>query len=273
MKLLNYKLNKKFCLITGAAGLLGYEHACAILEAEGDVVLTDVDNKKLIRTYKKLKSRFDSQKILYYEMDVSNLESIKYVLKKLKKKKIKIKILINNAAIDSKISKNNNFSNNFKFENFSLEVWNKEIQVGLTGAMLCSKVFGNEMKNGGGVILNIASDLSVIAPNQSIYKNKSEKNHNVKPVTYSVVKHGLIGLTKYLATYWPKNKIRCNALSPGGVLNNQGKEFLSKVNSQIPLNRLADKNEYKAAVQFLCSDASSYMTGQNLIIDGGRSIW
>jgi len=273
MKLSNYKLDKKFCLITGAAGLLGHEHACAILEANGNVVLTDVNKKKLIQTYKKLKSKFNSQKILYFEMDVCNLTSIKNVLTELKKIKIKIKILINNAAIDSKVNKNNNFSNNFKFENFSLEMWNKEIQVGLTGAMLCSKIFGREMKTGGGVILNIASDLSVIAPNQSLYKNKLEKKSNVKPVTYSVVKHGLIGLTKYLATYWPKNRIRCNALSPGGILNNQGKEFLSKINPQIPLNRLANKNEYKAAVQFLCSDASSYMTGQNLVIDGGRSIW
>jgi|TARA_B110001450_G_C17667372_1_gene500222 NAD(P)-dependent dehydrogenase (short-subunit alcohol dehydrogenase family) len=273
MKLSNYKLNKKFCLITGAAGLLGYEHARAILEVEGNVVLTDVNERKLIQIQKKLKNIFSKQKILYYKMDVSNLESIKHVLKKLKKQKIKIKILINNAAIDSKISNKSNFSSNFKFENFSLEMWNKEIQVGLTGAMLCSRVFGNEMKNGGGVILNIASDLSVIAPNQSIYKSKSTKNNNVKPVTYSVIKHGLIGLTKYLATYWPNDKIRCNALSPGGILNKQGKEFLLKVQSQIPMNRLANKSEYKAAVQFLCSDASSYMTGQNLIIDGGRSIW
>ncbi len=268
MKLLNYKLNKKFCLITGAAGLLGYEHACAILESEGNVVLTDLNEKKLIQIQKKLKTLFSKQKILYYKMDVSNINSINYVLKKLKKQKIKIKILINNATIDSKIGKKNNFSNNFQFENFSLDVWNKEIEVGLTGAMLCSKVFGNEMRSGGGVILNIASDLSVIAPKQSIYTYK-----NVKPVTYSVIKHGLIGLTKYLATYWPTKNIRCNALSPGGVFNNQGKKFLSNLKSEIPMKRLANKNEYRSAIQFLCSDASSYMTGHNLIVDGGRTIW
>ena len=205
-------------------------------------------------------------------MDVTNLESIKFVLKSLKKQKLRIEILINNAAIDSKVSKKNKFSNDFRFENFSLNQWNDEIKVGLTGTMLCSQVFGSEMKNFGGVILNIASDLSVIAPNQSIYKSKFSKD-SVKPITYSVIKHGLIGLTKYLATYWPNKKIRCNALSPGGVFNNQGKEFLSKVKIQIPLKRLAKRSEYRSAVQFLCSDASSYMTGQNLIIDGGRSIW
>ena len=116
--------------------------------------------------------------------------------------------------------------------------------------------------------MNIASDLSVIAPKQSIYNNS-----NIKPVTYSVIKHGLIGLTKYLATYWPTKNIRCNALSPGGVINNQGREFLSKIKSEIPMKRLANKNEYRSAIQFLCSDASSYMTGHNLIIDGGRTIW
>ena len=272
MKKSYFDLKGKYCLITGAAGLLGHEHARAILEANGKVIITDLDKKKLLGTYKKLKKLFKNKELLSFQMDVSNTNSIQDVLEILKKKKIRIKILINNAAIDSKIGNKSNFSSNNYFENFSLNVWNKELQVGLTGAMLCSKIFGNEMKRHGGVILNIASDLSVIAPNQSIYKSKSKNKSNVKPVTYSVIKHGLIGLTKYLATYWP-SKIRCNALSPGGVLNNQGREFLLKVKSQIPMNRLASKNEYRAAIQFLCSDASSYMTGQNLIIDGGRSIW
>jgi NAD(P)-dependent dehydrogenase (short-subunit alcohol dehydrogenase family) len=272
MKLYNYNLNEKFCLITGAAGMLGYEHARAILEVNGNVILTDIDERKLIHTKKKLQKTFKKQKIIYLKMDVTNLDSIKFISKYLKKQKIRVEILINNASIDSKVDKKNNFSRNFKFENFTLDQWYKEIKVGLTGAMLCSQVFGGEMKSRGGVILNIASDLSVIAPNQSIYKSKLVKD-NVKPVTYSVIKHGLIGLTKYLATYWPDKKIRCNALSPGGVLNKQGNEFLSKVKMQIPLKRLANKSEYRSAVQFLCSDASSYMTGQNIIIDGGRSIW
>jgi NAD(P)-dependent dehydrogenase (short-subunit alcohol dehydrogenase family) len=266
MNLSKYNLNKKFCLITGAAGLLGYEHARAILEANGNVVLTDIDEKQLVNTKKKLLSKFKKSKILYFKMNVSNLNSINFVQKSLEKKKKKIQILINNAAIDSKVNKKSKFLKSFKFENFNLNDWNKEISVGLTGAMLCSRIFGSAMKQGG-VILNIASDLSVIAPNQSLYSN------DVKPVTYSVIKHGLIGLTKYIATYWPNKNIRCNALSPGSVLNKQGKNFLSKIKKQIPMKRLADKSEYRSAVQFLCSDASSYMNGHNLIIDGGRSIW
>ena len=142
--------------------------------------------------------------------------------------------------------------------------------------MLCAKNFGTQMVRfkTKGIILNIASDLSVIAPNQEIYKTKKslDKNQPVKPVTYSVIKHGLIGLTKYLATYWPQY-IRCNAISPGSVKQNQPKYMINRLKKLIPLNRLAHEYEYISAIKFLCSDQSSYMTGQNLIIDGGRSIW
>ena len=122
---------------------------------------------------------------------------------------------------------------------------------------------------------NIASDLAVISPDQRIYKmdNVDEINQPVKPITYSVIKHGIIGLTKYLSTYWSNKNIRVNALSPGGVFNDQDEVFVKKLINLIPMNRMANVDEYKAAIIFLCSDASSYMTGQNLIIDGGRSVW
>ena len=185
--------------------------------------------------------------------------------------------MLNNAAIDSKINSKGKFENKNRIENLSLIDWNKQLEVGLTGAMLCSKYFGSVMakKNKGGIILNIASDLSIISPYQKLYeKSKTSKNNQpVKPVMYSVVKHGLIGLTKYLSTYWPEKNIRCNAVSPGAVYNNQPKEFTKRIKNLIPLNRLAKKNEYRSTIQFLCSDASSYMTGQNIVIDGGRSVW
>ena len=129
--------------------------------------------------------------------------------------------------------------------------------------------------NNGGIILNIASDLSVIAPNQNLYtKNDLEEDlQPVKPATYSVIKSGIVGLTKYIATYWGNKGVRCNAISPGGVFNDQDEEFVNKLKTHIPLNRMAEKDEYMSAIQFLCSDASSYMNGHNMLMDGGRSIW
>jgi NAD(P)-dependent dehydrogenase (short-subunit alcohol dehydrogenase family) len=187
-----------------------------------------------------------------------------------------VDILVNNAAIDPKVN-DHGMGEGSRLENFSLDEWNFQIEIGLTGAFLCSRVFGSEMAKNqkGGVILNIASDLSVISPDHRLYRKLGmpECSQPVKPVTYSVIKSGLIGLTRYVATYWADNGIRCNALSPGGISNGQNEEFIRRINKLIPLGRMAHKDEYKGAVQFLCSDASSYMNGQNIVIDGGRSIW
>ena len=128
------------------------------------------------------------------------------------------------------------------------------------------------VKNKKGIIINISSDLGIISPDQRIYKNNKNKIF-YKPVTYSVIKHGIIGLTKYLATYWADKGIRTNCLCPGGVYEKQEKFFLDKINKKIPLGRMANSDEYKGAIQFLVSDASSYMNGATLIIDGGRTIW
>ena len=130
-------------------------------------------------------------------------------------------------------------------------------------------------KNKKGVILNISSDLSVISPDNRIYRNKNEDldNQPVKPITYPVIKTGIVGMTRYLSTYWAKKGIRANALSPGRGYTSQNKDFVKKITNLIPIGRMAKKDEYISAVQFLCSDASSYMTGQNIIIDGGRSVW
>jgi NAD(P)-dependent dehydrogenase (short-subunit alcohol dehydrogenase family) len=161
-------------------------------------------------------------------------------------------------------------------EKLTSELWDRDIAVGLTGAFLCSRAVGIHMAaTGGGVILNVASDLSLIAPDQRIYRRSglAEDQQPVKPVTYSVVKHGLIGLTKYLATYWADKNVRVNAISPGGVYTNQPEDFMEKLTALIPMGRMARAGEYKAAVLFLVSDASAYMTGANLVIDGGRTCW
>ena len=163
-----------------------------------------------------------------------------------------------------------------RLESFPLEQWDQQLAVGLTGAFLCSQVFGSAMARDGegGVILNIASDLSVISPDQRLYRrdNVAENMQPVKPVTYSVIKAGLIGLTRYLATFWANYGVRSNALSPGGVSNGQPEEFVQRLNSLIPMGRMANIYVFRSAIQFLCSDASAYLNGQNIVMDGGRSV-
>jgi NAD(P)-dependent dehydrogenase (short-subunit alcohol dehydrogenase family) len=272
-----FDLTNKTALITGAAGLLGVEHAAALLESGANVVLTDASEAALNVARKKLAQDFDQAKILTYVMDVSELEEIRSVAESLWSTNIRIDILVNNAAIDPKVKGDQGILETSRLEHFSLEQWNLQVAVGLTGAFLCSQVFGTAMaKDGkGGLILNIASDLSVFSPDQRLYRKDglADDLQPVKPVTYSVIKAGLVGLTRYLATYWSDKGVRSNALSPGGVFNSQGDEFVQRLSSLIPLGRMAQRDEYRAAVQFLCSDASRYMNGQNIVVDGGRSTW
>jgi len=269
-----FNLSKKTALITGASGLLGVEHTLALLESGATVYMTDIDEERLKSTYHNMLSLHSAYKVFYKVMDVSNQDYIQSASQEIKNQGLNIDILINNAAIDPKVQKDSLVETS-RLENFLVDDWDFQLNVGLKGAMLCSKVFGSEMaKNGGGVILNIASDLSVFSPDQRLYrKDGLDSNQQpVKPVTYSVIKHGLIGLTKYLSTYWANRGVRCNALSPGGVYTNQDEEFVTKLEDLIPLGRMARKEEYRGAVQFMCSDASAYMNGQNIVIDGGRSI-
>jgi len=277
LSLNKFDLKDQYALITGSAGLLGYEHAAALLEVNANVILTDISSESLKKTYNQLKTIFPSANLNSYYMDVSKKESIIEVHKSLLSENKKVSILINNAAIDPKVTLGDKVKNSSRLEEFSEKDWNIQIDVGLKGAFLCSQIFGSDMKNNNihGVILNIASDLSVLAPDQRLYKDDSIEEHMqpVKPVTYSVVKAGLVGLTKYLATYWAESNIRCNSLSPGGIKNEQSDIFIKRYSGLVPLGRMAEKNEYRSAVQFLCSEASSYMTGVNLVIDGGKHVW
>ena len=271
-----FDLTGKTALITGAAGLLGIEHASALLESGGKVVLTDTSEARLAQTREALISSFKPEKIHTYVMNVTQPTVIQEVSRSLLKTGTRIDILVNNAAVDPKVGKDQIVKETSRLEYFSLDQWNTEVAVGLTGAFLCSQVFGAEMaKDGnGGVIINIASDLSVFSPDQRLYRQEAtpETSQPVKPVTYSVIKTGLLGLTRYISTYWADRGVRCNALSPGGIFHNQGEEFVQRLSSLIPLGRMARRDEYRAAIQFLCSDASSYMNGQNIVMDGGRSV-
>lgn len=272
-----FDLTGKTALITGAAGLLGKEHAAALLESGASVVLTDIAEPLLMDAKVELENHHSPEKISIAVMDVTRPSDIRAVAERLWSDGMRIDILVNNAAIDPKVSGDRGVTETSRLENFSLEQWDLQLAVGLSGAFLCSQVFGTAMAGDGkgGVILNIASDLSVFSPDQRLYRKAGlpDEMQPVKPVTYSVIKAGLVGLTRYLATYWADQGVRANALSPGGVFNRQSEEFVLRLSSLIPLGRMAQKDEYRAAVQFLCSDASSYMNGQNIVMDGGRSAW
>lgn len=272
-----FDLTGKTALITGAAGLLGREHAAALLATGASVILTDISEAALVATRAGLASAAADARVMTQVMDVSRPDSIRQVAATLLSSGHRIDILVNNAAIDPKVVGDQGVLETSRLENFPLEQWDLQLAVGLTGAFLCSQVFGAAMAadGKGGVILNIASDLSVFSPDQRLYRKPGvpDDMQPVKPVTYSVIKAGLVGLTKYLSTYWADRGVRANALSPGGVFNGQGEEFVQRLSALIPMGRMAQRDEYHSAVQFLCSDASSYLNGQNIVMDGGRSTW
>jgi NAD(P)-dependent dehydrogenase (short-subunit alcohol dehydrogenase family) len=272
-----YDLSGRTALVTGAGGLLGRQHTAALADVGARVIVTDIGLTQLDAAITAVRQAVPSADLVPLAIDVTSQQSVADAAAELERRGIQVDILVNNAAIDPKVTSTPGVMHSSRFEAFPVPQWQMEISVGLTGAMLCSQVFGGAMaRRGNGVVLNIASDLGVIAPDQRLYRQPNierDEEQPVKPVTYSVIKHGLIGLTKYLATYWADRGVRVNAISPGGVFNNQDPAFVEKLTRLIPMGRMAHVDEYRSAIQFLCSDASSYMTGQNMVIDGGRSVW
>jgi NAD(P)-dependent dehydrogenase (short-subunit alcohol dehydrogenase family) len=269
-----FDLTGRVAVITGGGGLLGRQHAAAIALAGGIPVLWDyvIDSPGLDE--ESLKSSFGPLASIQ-NVDITSEESVKAATDGTIARYGRIDILLNNAANNPKMENSSGLEFS-RLENFPLSQWEADLNVGLKGAFLCARIIGALMaQRGSGVIINIASDLAVIAPDQRLYRREGipENEQPVKPVTYSVVKSALIGLTRYLATYWCDRGVRCNALSPGGVENGQPEAFVARLSQLIPLGRMAHQHEYQGALLFLCSDASSYMNGQNLVVDGGRSCW
>lgn len=278
-----FEIKNKVVVITGAAGLLGKMHAEAVAAYGGIPILIDINSKKIKLLEKQIRIKFNCQ-CKSYKIDITKENQIKKNSNDIFLKFGKIDALINNASSNptkfiEKKQKNKKIKKveKSRLENFSLKMWQEDINVGLTGSFLCSKYYGQKIASNknGGTIINISSDLAVISPDQRLYKKKNlpENKQPVKPISYSVVKTGIIGLTKYLSTYWIEKKVRCNAICPGGINNNFETTFVKKVEDKIPLGRMAYPDEYQGTLIWMLSDASSYLNGSAVIVDGGRSAW
>jgi NAD(P)-dependent dehydrogenase (short-subunit alcohol dehydrogenase family) len=269
-----FDLTGRVAIITGGCGLLGRRHAEAIAGAGGIPVLVDIPACEPERMAAAFAAEWQ-RPVAGFPTDITKLDELEALKRQVLAQFGRFDILVNNAANNPKVESASKVQF-ARVEYFPLEIWQADIAVGLTGAFLCSRVFGTEMaRRGSGVIVNIASHFALIAPDQRLYREEGlpEEQQPVKPVTYSVVKAGILGLTRYLATYWAKSGVRVNALSPGGVFASQPEDFVRRNSSTIPLGRMAQPDEYQGSLLFLCSDASTYMTGSNLVVDGGRTCW
>jgi len=270
-----FRLDNKVIVITGATGLLGRKHAEAVACFGGTPILLDLSQEAVDGFASELNEKYKVSAV-GFSINITDEKAIEKNVQQLIERFTKIDGLVNNAANNPKIedSKKVNFS---RLENFPLSLWADDIAVGLTGSFLCAKHYGFAISKNpnGGSIVNISSDLGLIAPDQRLYAQNGIANdkQSVKPVTYSVVKTGLIGLTRYLATYWADKNVRCNALCPGGVENGQPSDFLEEVNKRIPMGRMANSDEYQGTLLWMLSDASSYLNGAIIPVEGGRTAW
>ena len=258
-------LSGKNAVISGGAGFLGIQFAETIIELGGNPIIFDNNNNAILNAIEKLKNLKND--ITGYEVDITSDENCRDIVNLVTKKYGHIDILINSAAL----TKNG-------IENESEDFFNDFEKINLTGTQIMCKLVGPLMaSSGGGSIVNIASEVGVISPDQRIYKPDTSVNYKGVdfncPAFYAVSKAGVIHLTKYLSTIWAKDNVRVNSISPGGVYRDHEKDFVEKLSSRIPLGRMALANEFKGAIAFLSSRASSYVTGHNLVVDGGRSIW
>ena len=259
-------MTKKHIIITGAAGFVGKFLSENLANNDFNLILVDNNKKKLVDLKKKLARTNKFSSFYFFHKDITKENNLRNILNFIKKRNILLTALINNAAIDAKPKKK-------KIDNKYLtkKEWDTEIAVGLTGSYLMIKYFGEHMFNQKkGRIINIGSDLSVISPNQEIYKTGYQNYY--KPASYSAIKHGLLGLTKYFSTLYAENGITCNMISPGPILNDQSTNLIKNLKKIIPMKRLANRSDLSGIINFLLTENSNFITGQNIIVDGGRTI-
>lgn len=260
-----FSLKGKTAIVTGALGLIGKEHCKALAEAGANVVVADVNGEKSEEFAKTLGAKHVG--VATNVIDENNLKAVRdAVLKKYGS----IDVLVNNAAINDMFENPALAAEQSKFEHYPLEMWKKSLEVNVTGVFLCSQVLGTPMaEQGKGSIINVASTYGIVGPDQSIYKDKDGKQAFYKSASYPATKGAVINFTRFLAAYWGQKGVRVNTLSPGGVENNQNDWFVENYSQKTLLGRMASPTDYKGALVFLASDASAYMTGANLVVDGG----
>lgn len=270
-----FSLSGRVVVITGATGLLGVRHAEIIAAAGGIPILVDLNQQRIDLCANELSERFPDTIIWGLQTDITQPEQLEILLAKILERHCRVDVLINNAARNPKVE-NTTAVNFSRVENFPLLQWEEDLDVGLKGAFLCSQIFGGQMAQAGsGVILNICSEYGINAPNQRLYHldGVPDELQPVKPVSYTVVKSGLLGMTKYFATYWAHRGVRVNAITVAGVQTTQPAEFIARYVRDVPLGRMAQPDEYQGSILYLCADASKFMNGANLIVDGGKNCW
>lgn len=264
-----FLLNGKVALVTGACGLLGREHCQALARAGANVVAGDQDNAAC----RELAAHLPAESA-GVSLDVTDPASIGAALGAVLKQFGRVDILVNNAALNDKVESPLCSAAWVRFEDYSLQAWQKQVDVNLTGVFLCSQIIGTRMvRQGGGSIINIASTYGLVAPDPSLYRTPDGEQLFFKSPAYSATKGAVISFTRYLAAYWGKAGVRVNTLSPGGVQNGQADWFVQAYALRTPVGRMAQPDDYRGALIFLASDASAYMTGANLVVDGGWTAW
>lgn len=261
-------------MVTGGAGLLGQRYCEALLEAGARVAIADVNGERA----EQLARRLGHERALGVAVDVRDAPSVQAGVEAAVSRFGSLDILVNNAALTVRGGSERLLNDYFApFESYSQEVWQLALDVNLTGMVLCAQAAGRRMlRQGKGVMVNVSSTYGVVAPDQRIYEGVkspyAETDFNT-PVSYAVTKSAVLGLTRYLATYWGRQNIRVNSLTPHGVYDNHDETFVRNFAFRSPLGRMARNDEYRGALLFLVSDASSYMTGANLVVDGGWTAW
>jgi NAD(P)-dependent dehydrogenase (short-subunit alcohol dehydrogenase family) len=264
-----FDLTARTAIVTGAAGLLGRQHCRALAEAGARVVATDIDHSACVLIAEEL-----GDSALGIAADVTDPRSVRELIEKVMDHTGRVDVLVNNAAVNDMFENPATALDLSRFENYPLKIWQRSLEVNVTGVFLCSQIIGTEMARAGrGSIINIGSTYGVVAPDQSLYRDPEGQQRFYKSPVYPTTKGAVLAFTRFLAAYWGEAGVRVNALSPGGVENRQDDFFIRKYANRTPLNRMASPTDFMGALVFLASDASAYVTGANLLVDGGFTLW